>query len=419
MNLKQSFLTTFLVVSFWASAQQDHIPTVYETPTIGFESLRNTNGYLLQQNKDSSGNWVNTRKFIRTYNNQLKRATFESVHDWKNQSWQQVLIDEDSIIFNTNGQVQQTYNRRKLTLPTFSQNEYTRYEYTYNQDQPVSVRVSNAVPPNSTNWNTSFFVQIRYDQNERRTSDSIRYYQNNFSLVTYYTYDSLNRVIGEFGLNGSDSANKVTYVYGPDGILTSVTEAFDNSADTWMIQSADTFEYENGKIVKHSMFGTIFNGTEIITGPYQMDIYTYDNEGKLASIIEHEFNNEWKPKDEYSMLYNGAALQVVELRAYQNGIPNTDVYSRFLPSPPTSLNEHSKSIATSLKIYPNPTKEYLHIEGVFKIKSVKFVNMKGQSIEAAVDNGQISTATIPAGIYQVLFVDEERVMNAGKVTIEH
>jgi hypothetical protein len=408
-----------LVVSCWANAQQDHIPTVYEPPIIGFESIRNTNGYLLQQNKDSSGNWVNTRKFIRTYNNQLKRATFESVHDWKNQSWQQVLIDEDSIIFNTNGKVQITYNRRKLTLPTFNQNEYTKYEYTYNQDQPVSVRVSNAVPPNSNNWNASFFVQIRYDQNERRVSDSIRYYQNNFSLVIYYIYDSQGRVIGEFGLNGSDSVNKITYVYGPDGILTSVTEAFDNSADTWMIQSADTFEYENGKIVKHSMFGTIFTGTEIITGPYQMDLYTYDNEGKLASIVEHEFNNGWKPKDEYSMLYNGATLQIVELRAYQNGTPNTDVYSRFLPSPPTSLNEQSKSISTSINIYPNPTNEYLYIEGVSKIKSIKFINATGQSIEANIDNGQISTANIPAGIYQILLVHEEQVVKLGKIAIEH
>lgn len=419
MKVKFILLIASIATTSLLCAQQSHVPTVFEEPVLGFESIRNTNGYLLQQNKDSSGNWINTRKFIRTYNNQLKQATFESVHDWKNNLWEQVFIDKDSIIFNTNEKPRQTYNRRKLTLPTFNQDEHIKYEYTYNQDLPVSVKVSNAVPPNSNNWNASYFVQIRYDENERRTSDSIRYYQNNFYLVTYYTYDSQNRVVGEFSLNGSDSLNKVSYVYGPDGILTSVAEAFNNTADTWEIQSADTFEYGNGKIIKHSMFGTIFNGTNVITGPFQMDIYTYDNEGKLASIVEHEFDNGWNPKDEYSILYNGATLQVVELRAYQNGIPNTDVYSRYLPSPPVSVIEQPNHLVNDLKVYPNPANEGFFIGSASTNQSAKLVSMLGQIWNIPIESGMIATSNIPEGTYQLIIDTSVAKSYYQKVTIKH
>ncbi len=67
-------------------------------------------------------------------------------------------------------------------------------------------------------------------------------------------------------------------------------------------------------------------------------------------------------------------------------------------------------------VFPNPAKDYFKIKGYSDIKSLKVINMKGQSFDLESVNGKYQISNLKTGLYLVAIKDENNTIHFGKLT---
>jgi hypothetical protein len=99
--------------------------------------------------------------------------------------------------------------------------------------------------------------------------------------------------------------------------------------------------------------------------------------------------------------FSGSTMSVVNKDATHTDYTISNVQKlQFGLRSTSAINEES---TTSLKAYPNPAKEVLHVEGISKVENLHLYNLTGSELSVSYskeDNGlQLSIGNLPQGIY--------------------
>jgi hypothetical protein len=389
-------------------AQKNIIPEVFEYPKLGFEAIRSQNPYILMEIPDSGENWAPNRKFVRNIDPLLNMIVSDEVYEWRNNNWEIVFSSLDSLISDNDGKLTQAYSRRRLNFGSATQNEYLRYLIYYNSDNVVErIMVSRAIPPTSSSWINDYQIFMYYN-NGLRVRDSIRYYQQNQSYVTYHVYNNDQRILASYTMANTDSSMKIFYSYGLNGIETIFSEMFDEQTDEWQLRSADTFAYQGGKISQRTMHTLYFDGTNVVTGPFQQEFYKYDASGNTIELITNNYENGWKPNIKTILSYDNQQKLQLGTGYYYN--PNTTSWDdsigfRYLTTPPVGLTKNT--VTNSIAIYPNPATDVLNMEiakpnadyVILDITGRKVMEGKIESEKYRVDLGALNTGIYFLNVY--------------------
>lgn len=92
----------------------------------------------------------------------------------------------------------------------------------------------------------------------------------------------------------------------------------------------------------------------------------------------------------------------------ENGIPD------YLDNAVTTLSVNDVSSVQEIKLYPNPTKNYVNIEGLELMSNVRLLNTHGKLIKKIESQNQISVQNLPNGVY-ILVYEIEGVLKSQKI----
>lgn len=148
-------------------------------------------------------------------------------------------------------------------------------------------------------------------------------------------------------------------------------------------------------------YENIGSGTSPQFGPRQIDPFNLSIPNGLSKFGKGDIDNDGDV-DLFLGAMNTSVPDSAQLIYFENQMINVSV-KRFFES--------------SLKIFPNPTTDLVHIETDAPIKSVRITNLDGKVLreETSVD---ISLGNLPAGVYFLSIVDENNVERRERV-IKH
>ncbi|NML70209.1 T9SS type A sorting domain-containing protein [Chryseobacterium sp. RP-3-3] len=110
------------------------------------------------------------------------------------------------------------------------------------------------------------------------------------------------------------------------------------------------------------------------------------------------------------LIYSGTAVESIgmnQLRFVHDNadgtayIDNLKVYSEALLSASNiGLNKNT------IKVYPNPTSDYIKISSSGRIKSIEMYDSVGKKVQSRLENDRVDVSNLPGGIYQINIITE-------------
>lgn len=364
--MKKIILSILLAAFTLSVYSQNLYPSIVEYPVTGLQKIMAENPYVVQQVKDSFGDWLNSAKYFWEPAALPGYKKYDGQFYWMDNAWKEVFAATDSFVLNPDNKIAMAFEKLVYDYPGYSRKEKYRYTYTYNTDKTINtLKMEQAVNINSNNYSAYNFMKIAYDNTGKRIYDSIRYYpQGGTTQFVRYQYNPSNQVIAEYGVNVStgDTTSRTLYTYEGNLLKTIYSEGFDETTDDWTMQNADSMEINNGKITNRIRYGLFVNGGEVSIRPSTNESYTYNTDGSLHIIITKRWVDiEWLDVSKLEMLYDntGKPMLAPVYNAIEGGF-ETDHAMQYVFNFLSGVND-LKQTAGINNIYPNPASEKLNV----------------------------------------------------------
>ena len=327
----------------------------------------------------------------------------------------------DSYLYNANGKATELVSQDYNSTTGNYENDY-RDVYTYNSNGDIlelisqefingsyqnEFRLTTSYLTNSSGtrlasfleyeWNGSQWVltdrgSLNYDSNNNIESIVSEVYNNGTYSLDYrdsFTYDSKNQLIRKiFEIwNGSsyDLDEEFDYTYDANGNL--VTEVFDYQFETPGPIGKETYVYDSNVLMS-----SIANPFRDKTG---LD-YIFDDYPFVNKVLEQNYQS----YDSNTMSYNGVSSKTVY---NYNATLN-------VPEPVTPI--------ASIKVYPNPTSDFIEIEtSNFNFTHADVIGILGNRI-LSTDKAVVNLTSLPAGLYFLNIHDDNGSLSTHKIVKE-
>lgn len=346
---------------------QELYPQLVPRVTTGFDQIRAEHPYIIQQTKDSTGNWNNFRKYSWSPSAVASVKTFNAVHSWNNGEWQVQTLDRDSLVLNPDGTVFKVFEESSYDFgPGQSNTSNYKYTYSYTPDKKISTfKYDMLLAPGGT-YSPYYLLKINYDEQGRRSYDSLVYYNPSFVYVIYCAYDEQNKPIAQYATNPNtgDTLNRIFYTYENNLLKTTYTEQFNQTTFTWEPTATDSLTYENGLVVYRLTYGMVsYDGQNTVFQPTGGDSYTYNEDGKLLTeVIRIFYNGDWRNYAKREFIYSGSVLSLGYVyQANGAGVFDAGANNRYLFTPLTGTREPAPNNLVA-SVFPNPASDILNIE---------------------------------------------------------
>lgn len=338
--------------------------------------------------------------------------------------------------YNTTGlkeKIIYTYNPSGKLLSVLSvnweNNEWVNsYKHTYIYEENSSIKLE--LEWQNGEWQNSYQITTTYDNNENKLNEIFKEWQNenwtNYFKITW-SYDNNDNMLTEtYQMWQTDTwsdYSKLNYVYDDEDYLTSYTFLFFENNE-WVNFTKNTYAYNiDGSPLSYFIEHWETSSSE--WAPAYKGIHEYDDSGNITTTSEVIWqSNEWVNHERFSYTYDNSNNAIIGMcEKYQDSmwvatLSNLDLYSnqtsifiiREVYRYKTSYidfttNTESYTESSKISIYPNPTKNQLHINFTeYKNNSIEIFNLQGQlchTQELLSNRTVISTQSLPKGLYTI------------------
>jgi hypothetical protein len=421
--MKKTLLLLLVCPALFVSGQV--IPEVYQTPVTGFQQLMDEYPNVIMQQL-TSGNWTNMQRFTHHNAPNIDRIGEQKTSQWEDGAWKDLSIVSNSFILDNQNKVQSAIEEVSYSYPTFSFTYKNKYIYTYDANDRISkITVQGANPANSNNFTNSWNMTLFYDQNGRRTHDSTYYYTGQEKYLQYYDYDNTGNLISQITLTEGDTISKTYWTWAGTKLHSTITSNFDNTADEWTIQNADTLEYNpEGFVSSYISWGIYYlNGNTPMFGALRNELYHYTTSGKLDETINKSWENGiWENTSKTIVLYNPQDKAIVANLYEASGAGwNSVATYKYLFDVPTGINDLAGA-EINATIYPNPAKDLISISfdnHSDKIATINIYDINGKAVNPIITGDQtIDVSGLNNGLYYLSITTDNGFMTR-KIAVQH
>lgn len=406
--MNKKLFTILLSCASCGVMAQNLFPSIQTLPSTGLEMLREQEPFLLEQ-ENLGGDWTNYYQFKWEPSSVPGIKQSFTVENWLNNSWLLTYHDKDSILgVNAANKPLGVIQHLYYNYPGFTSEYRYRYTYDYTVDNRISYfKMERELPVGSGSYQTFQDMFINYNGSIRESDSSI---SGSTTSITHYVYQN-GRVIASHSLSSPDNDTIARTYYGyQDTLLAFVfSETKEPNTDMWETQTADSITYTGGKVTHHVYYGySSINGGQPTFQPIEDERYTYDANGRLATIIEKQWmNNQWANVSKYTFEYDAAGKPSLGLRYMANSATTyaTEPRYRFLFAPNTGISNIDLQSAM-IDAFPNPANAQITIKAPFPISSIVLTDVQGKhidevTIDTFADGYTIHTANLKNGLYFV------------------
>lgn len=391
---------------------QSVIPSVMPIIPDGMEQILSKNPLVLQQIKDSSGNWVHRYAYWRIpsafegYTQEKRTDVFES-NQWQNQ---QML--KDSIIGDAQNRISVVYEDQMFQFGGNLYRQRSKSEFQYNADSTINkIAIYNAAAPTYSNFILSYNIFMFYNANKQRIKDSMNY--SGTPYVYHYIYNTEGLLENQYTFsNTSDTIGKDFYTYENGKLKIYNSYQFNTQSDDWELSGADTLSYNSEAQMEQHIIYTwaSINGAPPAFQPVQNEKYKYDNQDNLLEWETHYFDDnigEWKKAFKYIIDYDANNKATIGY-SYDVNIAtdmwDTIALGRFLFAFPTGIEEKSIITTDNIKIYPNPAQDFVYVTGINNDSKIMLTNIAGKEMEVTSQQENNSLKLDLGGISKGIYV---------------
>lgn len=255
-------------------------------------------------------------------------------------------------------------------------------------------------------------------------------WENSYRDTT--SYNNSNQISGGISQewDGSQWVNtgRSTLTYAGNNLTQSISEYWDDIQETYVYLDRQLYTYNSdNQIIK--LIVEIWNGTsweEEIKTEYIFDgngNRTSETENYQGSITKNEYNydtsvllnNNFHPfKEEFSFLFAGFPIvnKITSLTrlSYNSSTSSFDILDRITYNydnqiKPNTLSSQNFEVENKISIYPNPSSDFISINGLQKNENIKIYSVLGQIVKTinVVQNQKIDIKNLKDGIYFLKF----------------
>jgi len=365
---------------------------------------------------DNNGTFENSFGYDYEYDANDNLIT-EIGYQWDQTTSSWIIDSRESYLYNANGKATQLVYQDYNTTTGNYENDF-RDLYTYNSNGDVTEGIFQE------------FVTGAY--------------QNEFRLTVSYNGSQLSSFI-EYDWNGSQwvQSDRGTLTYNSSGTIASITsEEFSNGSYT--LDYRDTFTYDSNDRLIQKLFET-WNGTSydfdeqidytldsngnLITeigdfdaatsGPNYRETYSYDSSQLMSNIA-----NPFKDKTGLDYIFDdfpfiNKVLESTYAGYDSNTMSFNDVESKTIYNYNSTLSiEETVVPVASIKVYPNPTADFIQIEAAnFNIDHVDVFGILGNKI-LSTNKTEVNLSSFPSGIYFLNIYDVNGIVSNHEVIRE-
>lgn len=414
--MKRSILFVACIASFFTGYSQSLYPSIIQYPLTGVSKLTAENPYVVQQVKDSFGDWLNSAKFFWEPSALPGYKKYSGNFRWTNNEWHEVYSNTDSFVMNNDNLISVAIEKTIYDYPGYSRKDKFRYTYTYNTDKTVStIKMDLAANFNSNTYSPYNFTKIFYDNNGKRIYDSIRSYsQGTFTQFVRYQYNSLNQPVAEYGVNAStgDTFARTFYSYEGNMLKTLYSESFDETTDDWGVQNADSMEISNGRVTNRIMYGLYIEDGVVSVRPSSNESYTYNTDGSPNTIVTQRWEDSvWYDFTRLELLYSNGKPMLAPVYYAVNGVFETAHSMQYIFNFLSGVNEQTNT-TTINNMYPNPASNQLNVTLDHANNAIYSVfDLAGKLVEkgnTGSDNLILNLDNYTNGVYYLNITSNER-----------
>lgn len=403
--MKKLLLTLLCAGTLLQSHAQDLYPILVTRTYSGIDKLIHEQPYVVQQIKDSFGDWINTSKNVWEPAEIPGYKKYTANFNWTDNAWNTLYSVNDSFVLNQDNQISVAIEKSTYAYSGTPQKYKYKYTFTYNPDKTINTfRIERAASVSSNAYGLEMTMKLFYDPSGKRMHDST-YYQQGYREYTRYQYNQNNQVVAEYGVAVStgDTVTRVFYSYEGAHLKTIYSERFNSTADNWELRGADSMEINNGQVTNRISYAWISYNGDLYLIPNTNENFTYNTDGTLNGIVTKRWNNSaWTDFSKTEMIYaDGKPMYALIYAATESGYEESP-YSRYLFNFLTGVNEPGKDNAIST-LYPNPASTTLKITlNNIGNSNYTVLDYTGKRIAAGTidsNNTELDLHAYPNGIY--------------------
>jgi len=270
-----------------------------------------------------------------------------------------------------------------------------RFAYTYDLQNNMIEELTQSWE--ETQWLNGSRFLYKYDTQNNLIEELIQYFEDNDewedSMKIIYSYDSQNKMtealLQVYEEYWEDIAKVILTYDVPNNTITRIYYWWEWDDELWEAEEKVVFTYD----AQNNLILEVWYGWNDEWYPFEQLTYSYDkNNNATEGFYQYGKSNFWM--DEIFGLivyYNNMQSQI-----------NTFACSRFTATyiKPSEIGIKENDLLTnSVKLYPNPVSNILHIEtNLAEIPEVKIYSIQGVLL-MHVKGNQIDVSSLPNGIY--------------------
>ncbi len=344
----------------------------------------------------------------------------------------------EAIIYDYNTSTSTWNYSRKHTMPQYDTNGNVleQYTYLYNNSQNVWEAFSRNYYTYDTNGKLTMITKERYQpgaQNWESSSKIIYSYDSNSGLNT-----KLLMMLWNSSTNSFVNDYKTTFTYNANNDVTLVVEYEYNTSSQWEEEYKTEYEYDSNtqNLLSFAFYYKTFNnwygenkavmvydtyGNAETINIYDFDSSTNDWYSYPSTVGQTTYNNNYNEDDLivqsffeglFPFLFNHQ-LEELLISDYDSNTSTLTPEGRYNYYY-TGMNisgVDNKLLSKNIKVYPNPVKDFINIQGTEKLTDYKIIvyDMQGKQIMVRKGLKKINIQLLPTGKYIYKIVAKEGI----------
>ncbi|MEW4923346.1 T9SS type A sorting domain-containing protein [Algibacter sp. 2305UL17-15] len=328
---------------------------------------------------------------------------------------------------------------------------FSHIEYEFNNDCLPTTVTAQALNFVTDNLENSTLLLITYENgNQKATGINHTWngtdWDETQKFVHTYTNDIILETINYDWDNGDwEKTKKISYSYdGSNRTTEIITYLWNDSIDDWVNSEKQNYIYYNNTMYYETELGYEHDGTDWVNsykstytfsastliedqehqdwvnGDWEEDFfieYNYDVNGFLTEELWHDWNessNQYVEKTKEIITNNAQGHRTTVIsQSYILGSWTNTSRQRFT-YPTCSALSTQEFNDQALTLYPNPTKDQIHINSPNQLKEYSIINVNGQVLKKGRfenNSNSLDISNFPKGIYFLNFKTETGVIS--------